>query len=196
MTEICFQVEESLQQAITLLTKNGFNFIESYINFDSYYTTIASPEKTDYQSLLNKSVIIRHIVTKTGDVKNVVYKSKTLDTDGNVINEVKTKVKVDDIEKTKQIFNNIGLNCWCDIAVSNNELKKCEVVVNVQNVENLGTFVEIEEYPSIKDLDNAKKFEILKDIVKQLGLNIIGNDYSCKKPYMFLLKNSTKHNEL
>ena len=88
------------------------------------------------------------------------------------------------------------MNYWCDIAVSNNELKKCEVVVNVQNVENLGTFVEIEEYPSIKDLDNAKKFEILKNIVKQLGFNIIGNDYSCKKPYICLLKNSTKNNEL
>ncbi len=196
MTEICVQVEETLQQAIALLVKNGFEFVESYTNFDTYYSTLISPEQENYQHLLNKSVIIRHIVSENCDVKNAVYKSKTLDSNGNVINEVKTKLKVDDIEKAKQIFNNLCLNCWCDFAVQNNELKKGEIVVDIQYVQNLGTFIEIEEYPSIKDLDSAKKFEILKDIVKQLGFNIIGNDYSCKKPYMFLLKNSTKRNEL
>lgn len=196
MTEICIQVQETFKQAKDILIKSGFKFEESYTNFDTYYSTIASSEDCEYQMLLKNSIVVKHIVGDNYDVKNVVYKNKTLDTDGNVIDEVKTKIKVDDIEKTKQIFKNLGLNCWCDYAVENFEMKNGELVVNLQHVENLGTFVEIEEYPSIKSLSDIEKFKILKNIVKDLGFEMIGNDYSCKKPYMFLSKNHTNHSEI
>lgn len=196
MTEICIQVEETFEQAKAILAKSGFEFGDAFTNFDTYYTTLTSAEDEEYQTLLKNSIVVRHIVGDNCDVKNVVYKNKTLDAHGNVIDEVKTKVKVDDIEKAKQIFKNLGLNCWCDYAVNNFEMKKGELSVDLQYVENLGTFVEIEEYPSIKSLPDTKKFAILKNIVKDLGFKMIGNDYSCKKPYMFLLKNHTNRTEI
>lgn len=189
MTEICVEIDCSLQQAKNIVKQNGFEFVESYTNFDTYFSTLPSTENESYPSLLKNSVVVRHIVGNNCNVKNIVYKSKTLDNQGNVIDEVKTKVNVDDIEKAKQVFLNLGLKCWCDYAVENHILKNNELEINIQYVKNLGTFIEIEEYPSIKTLEDVKKFEILKDIVKNLGFNIVGNDYSCKKPYMYLLKN-------
>ena len=114
-----------------------------------------------------------------------------LDNNGNVIKEIKTKVEIDSVEKTKTIFENSGLFCWCDYINQNYEYRKGEVVINVQYVKELGTFIEIEEFNSIKNKTDEEKFEILSNIIKSLGFPI-GNDYSCKKPYMFLKKKQAK----
>ena len=62
-------------------------------------------------------------------------------------------------------------------------------MIIVGTVEGLdGCFMEIEEYPSIKDLPENEKFNQLKLFVKNLGFNT-GNDFSCKKSLMLYNKN-------
>ncbi len=189
MTEICVQVFKELEEVKKYVIENGFTFLESYNNHDIYYTTYKNEElkKITYKELLDRTIIIRNIISKNLDLKNLVYKSKTLDNNGNVIKEIKTKVEIDSVEKAKSIFENSGLFCWCDYINQNYEYRKGEVVINVQYVKELGTFIEIEEFNSIKNKTDEEKFEILSNIIKSLGFPI-GNDYSCKKPYMFLKK--------
>lgn len=59
--------------------------------------------------------------------------------------------------------------------------------IALQKIEGLGFFFEIEEDDSLSGLNSEEKFEELSRIVKNLGLNI-GNDFSCKKPFMLLKK--------
>ncbi len=193
MTEICVQVFGKLEEVKKALIENGYCFLESYNNHDIYYTTYKSDElkKVTYKELLDKTIIIRNIVGENLDKRNLVYKSKTLDDSGNVIKEIKTKVEIDSVEKAKTIFDNVGLNCWCDYINENYEYKKGEIVINVQHVKELGTFIEIEEFNSISERTDGEKFSILIDIINSLGFPI-GNDYSCKKPYMFLNKKQAK----
>lgn len=189
MTEICVQIDGNFEEIKKAVSRQGFEFIESYDNYDTYFTTIKKEniKSVSYKQLLDNSVIIRNIKGDNFDIKNIVYKKKTLDNNGNVIDEVKTKLKIDDIEKAKTIFSNIGLNCWCDYVNHNNEFKKGEIVLIIQYVEDLGTFIEIEEYKSIENKTDKEKFTILMDIINSLGFKI-GKDYSCKKPYMLLNK--------
>ena len=115
--------------------EKGFVFSESYNNYDTYFSTVSEEElKTvAYKKLLDNSVIVRNIVGDNCDIKNIVYKKKTLDEQGNVIEEIKTKLKIDDIQKAKLIFNSLGLTCWCDFVNQNNEYKKGEIVLNIQH---------------------------------------------------------------
>ena len=189
MTEICVQIYSDFEKVKQILLSQGFEFLESHSNYDTYFTSIPKEKvkQVEYKELLDNSLIIRNIKGENLDIKNIVYKKKTLDEQGNVTNEIKTKLKIDDIEKAKLIFNNMGLCCWCDYVNQNNEYKKGEITLNLQYVENLGVFVEIEEFESIKDKTDTEKFSILKDIIKSFNLPM-GNDYSCKKPFMFLNK--------
>lgn len=187
MTEICVQVKESLDKIIERLKNIGYAFEERYVIHDIYYTTLKKSDlKTvDYKNLLNKSLIIRKIDGNSGINTYIVFKNKTIDNKGNVINEIKTKLKIDDEEKAKNIFTNIGMTCWCDYINENIVYKKGEIALTIQNIKNLGVFLEIEEYPSIENLSNKDKFEVLSNLVNSLGLNL-NDDYSAKKPYLLL----------
>lgn len=186
MTEICVLTKDSFEIVKEKLKNSDFQHVESYNNHDIYFTTISQDLKTnDYSQLIEKSILIRGVKGVDFEKKYIIYKKKSFDKNGNVIDEVKTKLQIDDIEKAKTIFQNLGLVCWCDYVVNNNEFKKDEIVVNVQDVDALGTFVEIEEYESIKNKSDEEKFNILKDAISSMDIQIF-SDYSCKKPFMML----------
>ncbi|HJD05688.1 MAG TPA: class IV adenylate cyclase [Candidatus Onthoplasma faecipullorum] len=194
MTEICVQAYTALEELQRKLENAGFEFVENYNNSDTYFSILNENdvENVDYKTLLDSSLIVRHIVGDSCDIKNLVYKKKTLDENGNVIKEIKTKLKIDDIDKAKQMFSSLGLTCWCDYINHNYEYKKGEISIIVQYVDSLGLFIEIEEFNSIKDKSDKEKFAILKDIVNSLNLPL-GSDFSCKKPYMYLNKTKEHH---
>ena len=194
MTEICVQAYTALEELQRKLENAGFEFVENYNNSDTYFSILNENdvENVDYKTLLDSSLIVRHIVGDSCDIKNLVYKKKTLDENGNVIKEIKTKLKIDDIDKAKQMFSSVGLTCWCDYINHNYEYKKGEISIIVQYVDSLGVFIEIEEFNSIKDKSDKEKFVILKDIVNSLNLPL-GSDFSCKKPYMYLNKTKEHH---
>jgi len=191
MVEICVALLESADETIKKLENQGFTFVESYKNYDTYFTTINKLDlKTiPYKTLLDNSVLIRHCVCNDHDEKSIIYKSKTLDASGNVIQEIKSKVIINNIEKAKEIFNNLNLKCWCDYTVENIIYKKENIEINIQRTNALGDFIEIEEFPEIKDKPNVQKFDILKNLISSMDIKI-GNDYSCKKPYMMLNQNT------
>ena len=187
MTEICVQVRDDLAHVINMLKSLDYVFDERYVIHDIYYKKKKKSDlKTvDYKNLLNKSLIIRKIDGNSEINTYIVFKNKTIDNKGNVINEIKTKLKIDDEEKAKTIFTNIGMTCWCDYINENIVYKKGEIALTIQNIKNLGVFLEIEEYPSIENLSNKDKFEVLSNLVNSLGLNL-NDDYSAKKPYLLL----------
>ena len=197
MTEICVQAYTALEELQRKLENAGYEFVENYNNSDTYFSTLSKRDikKLDYKALLDSSLIVRHIEGDNCDIKNLVYKKKTLDENGNVIKEIKTKLKIDDIDKAKQMFSSLGLTCWCDYVNQNYEYKKGEISIIVQYVDSLGVFIEIEEFNSIKDKSDKEKFGILKDIVNALKLPL-GSDFSCKKPYMFLNKTIKNNHQI
>lgn len=192
MLEICVQIKGTFEEIKKVILAQGYEFVESYDNYDTYFTTIQKDKIKEvlYKQLLDNSLIVRNIIGKDYDIKNIIYKKKTLDENGNVANEIDTKLDIDNIQKAKAIFSSMGLNCWCEYINHNNEFKKGEIVLNIQFVKELGMFIEVEEFESIKNKTNKEKLSILIEIINSLGFEI-GNDYSCKKPFMILNNKST-----
>lgn len=119
---------------------------------------------------------------------NFVIKKKTIDENGNVIYEEKTIVNVDSMDNLIKILKMANIHSWCVIENNSFIYKKGEIELNIQIVKDLGIFVELEEFDSIKNFTGNEKIERLKNICSSLNLKI-GDDFNCKKSFMILHKN-------
>ena len=98
-------------------------------------------------------------------------------------------VKIDDGQKGVSILKSAGLNNWCNLKNDNIVyVDKSGFEIALQVVDGLGIFIEAEEDNSIANLSEEQKFDHLKNKVAALGFKL-GDDYSCKKPYMILHSN-------
>ena len=72
----------------------------------------------------------------------------------------KSSVSVEDGDKTAKVLDSAGLINWMTLNQQNSFYKNGERTVIVGTVKGLeGTFVEIEEYPSISGLKESEKFQ-------------------------------------
>lgn len=187
-TEITVQIFDDIKIVEQKLLDLGFIYTETFSGKDYYFSTCDKKQlKTlSYKNLLDSSIIVRDfskLVAKTNQTL-IVHKLKNIDDLGNVISEEKTSFDASSFNSAVKLFSNAGLFNWLKLKQKNSFYKKDEVTIIVGTVENLdGCFIEIEEYPSIKEKSESEKFEILKQFVINLGFSI-GNDFSCKKAFM------------
>ena len=101
MTEVSVELFDSKEKIFNILGQIGFELNDQYTNHDIYFSHISNPLEISYKTLIDNSFIVRNIKGNDCDIKQIVYKKKNLDLNGNVINETKTKVKIDDIDQAK-----------------------------------------------------------------------------------------------
>lgn len=191
-TEITINIKKGISSVKNKLESLGFVEIEKYTGIDNYFTTISGEiSSTDYKTLLDSSIIIRSFSSKSKKDKTnlMVYKNKSLDKNGVVLSEEKISTTVENLDNTLKILKLAGLNNWLSLNQQNSFYKLGEIEITVGTVKGLdGTFLEIEEYPSISMLSPEEKIEKMVEIIKKLGFDS-GNDYSVKKAYMLFKKN-------
>ena len=191
-TEITINIKKGISSVKNKLESLGFVEIEKYTGIDNYFTTISGEiSSTDYKTLLDSSIIIRSFSSKSKKDKPtlMVYKNKSLDKNGVVLSEEKISTTVENLDNTLKILKLAGLNNWLSLNQQNSFYKLGEIEITVGSVKGLdGTFLEIEEYPSISMLSPEEKIEKMVEIIKKLGFDS-GNDYSVKKAYMLFKKN-------
>jgi len=187
-TEITVQVFDSINIIIEKLKNLDFYIIEKYEMTDYYFSKLSNEDlkNLSYSSLIKNSFLVRDIKDKNPKIL-LTFKDKTLDECNNVISEEKIFTKVDNLEKTLKIFNNINLNCWCTLNQKMIVYKKDNLEFALQIIDGLGVFIEYEEDDSMKTLSEYEKINLMKSNLLSLGLNL-GEDYSCKKVYMKFLK--------
>ena len=195
-TEITVQIFENIENVKAKLESLGYVWQDTFCGSDTYFSTLSAEQiaKADYKQLLDSSIIIRDFLKQKSGFHSttLVHKLKTLSADGNVIGEQKTSVEINSAQDAKNLLTNAGLKTWIGLNQKNSFYCLGEKTIIVGTVDGLeGCFVEIEEYPSIKDKPEQQKFEILKQFVNDFGFEV-GNDYSCKKIYMLYLKNLEK----
>lgn len=183
-TEITVQVFNTLNEIKTTLQNLGFLIIEEYLMEDYYYSKYSADElKTfSYQYLIKNSFLVRDIKDENPKIL-LTYKNKELDELGNVIGEEKIKCRLGILQNAIDIFKSAGLNCWCNLTQNIIVFKKDDICFAVQDVKDLGIFIEYEEDDSMKNLSPNEKITLMLNTLKQLNLNL-GTDYSCKKVYM------------
>ena len=192
-TEITVELLESNESAHNKILSNGFNLIEKVNMIDYYYSKLSMEEllKLDYASLIKNSFLIRKVESKDICEIKLLFKDKILDDNQNVIAEQKFQCTIDSIENAQKIFNCVNLNCWCQIEQNMSIYHNGTTGFAVQEVANLGTFIEYEEDEDMHELNEYDKIDIMLNRLKNIGLDI-GTDYSCKKVLMKFKKDQSK----
>ena len=184
-TEITVELLESVDYAKKKLDTEGFEIVEEVVMTDYYISKFSTEEllAMDYSEIIRNSFIIRQVISPEETSLVLLYKDKTVDGNNNVIAEQKVKCPIENLQKALQIFDLCKLNCWCEIKQVMTVFKKGKIQFAMQEVENLGTFIEYEEDDDMKDMSEYEKIELLLSRLRDIGLEL-GDDYSCKKVYM------------
>lgn len=188
-TEVTVEVKEPLDSALSKLKSQGFIVSETFTINDSYFTAFDKENVNEvaYEELLSKSVLVRNVIDSSGERNYIIYKNKKLDKEGNVVSEDKIESKIESDEKIKQILKSSGMMNWCNIKNNSLVLQRGIMSFCIQSIENLGDFIEYEATMIHSGLNSENKFKVLEDEIKRLNL-VLGTDFSCKKPYMLLKK--------
>lgn len=181
--EITVRVNVSYEKLEEELKRNNFIKKEEYIVNDSYLIN-SLINITDMKSLdiLKKCILVRDIV---GILKQLLYKYKKYDNNGDIIEQGKIKCPVTDINKAMEFMNAIGYEKLFDIH------DKCIVFANdktelvVQLVNDKYIFIEME---SESQYINRKyeNVEELKDDICSYNLSIDKSNFFVKKAELIL----------
>ena len=181
--EITVRVNVSYEKLEEELKRNNFIKKEEYIVNDSYLINnlinIADMKSLD---ILKKCVLVRDIV---GILKQLLYKYKKYDNNGDIIEQGKIKCPVTDINKAMEFMNAIGYEKLFDIH------DKCIVFANdktelvVQLVNDKYIFIEMESEPQYikRKYENVDE---LKDDICSYNLSVDKSNFFVKKAELIL----------
>ena len=105
--EITVEVDTDLDSLIKILEGRGFELKEEY-DLNDIYLINKNDKQGDYLEMLSKCVLIRDILEDSGETKMLTYKYKEYNEKKEITKQGKVKVKIDDIDKAKQLFENLG----------------------------------------------------------------------------------------
>lgn len=153
--EVTFKLENSCSEIEKITNNNNFTFVEKYILQDIYMCKEnINVFQTDNKSILKDTILLRKV---NNNIFKMTYKKKIYDDKGNTIHREKYEISVDSIEKAKALLENVGykelINIKDTITVYN--YKNMEIIL--ENVDDLGMFLEVEVNISQKQEDYLDK---------------------------------------
>ena len=188
--EITVRLNENIQSAMDKLEKQGFKKIRESKIDDVYMTSkLKELNKDNIQNILKKSVLLRSLKLDNKEIKKITYKNKEIDEKGDVISEQKINLDCNDLEKAKELFENLEFKELIRVKYKVVVYSKDKVEYAFQDVENLGTLIEYEnvedfEGKSLEKINNAKKK--MYNEIKNTGIYIT-EEKDVKKAYELIL---------
>lgn len=178
--EITVKVFDSVEKTKDILARQGLKIIDIYSTKDIYLSQDTNLSQS-IESMLNKSVILRQIVTPSKVIKKIVHKNKVYDGD-TLLYEDKINLKCEDLENAKLLFEALDFKELVIVQYDSFVYKKEGLELSFQNVKDLGLLLEIEsdkkKLESEEDVMQEKRS--LYNLAKSLSLNI-GDELNIKK---------------
>ena len=178
--EITVKVFDSVEKTKDILARQGLKIIDTYSTKDIYLSQDTNLSQS-IESVLNKSVILRQIVTPSKVIKKIVHKNKVYDGD-TLLYEDKINLKCEDLENAKLLFEALGFKELVIVQYDSSVYQKQGLELSFQNVKDLGLLLEIEsdkkKLESEEDVMQEKRR--LYNLAKSLSLNI-GDELNIKK---------------
>ena len=178
--EITVKVFDSVEKTKDILARQGLKIIDTYSTKDIYLSQDTNLSQS-IESVLNKSVILRQIITPSKVIKKIVHKNKVYD--GNtLLYEDKINLKCEDLENAKLLFEALDFKELVIVQYDSFVYQKEGLELSFQNVKDLGLLLEIEsdkkKLESEEDVMQEKRR--LYNLAKSLSLNI-GDELNIKK---------------
>jgi len=177
--EVTVKIKDDKANAFKILNKLGWKLEKHWVQTSTYWTHLDTLNVVPYRELIENSVLVRDMKGRSENCVEFMYKDKSFDKNGNVVNEQKIVCSVG--EEANEILRRAGFKNWVIMKAEQNIFEKDSKSFCIQDVDGLGLFLEVEEDRGVVD--------DLIDFAKSLGLEL-GNDFvGIKLPYMLYLKN-------
>ena len=177
--EITIEVDTSLEELIKILESNGFELKEEY-DLNDIYMINKNDRQEDFLKMLNRCVLIRHIIEENGDTKMLTYKYKEYNENKEITKQGKIKCKIESIENAKALFEKLDFETLIEIkdhmlvyATDSDELV-------VQNVNGKHIYIEIEDKCNYANRV-YESIDEMKDVISKYKIPMKGNNYFAKK---------------
>ena len=177
--EITVEVKKKKKKLVSMLESKGFKLVEAY-DLNDIYLINKNDKKGEYLSMLNKCVLIRDIIEEDKETKMLTYKYKEYNENKEIIKQGKVKVKIDDIENSKLLFEKLGFEEL--IRINDHMLvyatDQDELVI--QNVNDKHIYIEIEdECPHANRTYNS--IDEMKAVIFNNSIPFKNNNFFVKK---------------
>ena len=177
--EITVEIDTTLENLISILENRGFKLKEAY-DLNDIYLINKLDKKSDYLSMLNNCVLIRHIIEENKETKMLTYKYKEYNENKEITKQGKVNVKIDDIDNSKLLFEKLNFEEL--IKIKDHMLvyatDKDELVI--QNVNGKHIYIEIEDKCNYADRF-YNSIDEMKAVIIDNTIPIKGNDFFVKK---------------
>ena len=178
--EITVEVDCDIEELRNILKNNHFELKEEYDLIDFYLIKKDYDTTVDDLELLKQCVLLRNIVEKDKETKQITYKYKEYNDNGDILKQGKINCQIESIEKAQALFEALGyiklIEIKDHISVFTNE--KTELAV--QEVNNKHIYIEIED--TINHIEKVySNIEEMKDELHKCKIPIKGNNYFVKK---------------
>ena len=178
--EITVKVFDSVEKTKDILARQGLKIVDTYSTKDIYLSQDINLSQS-IESVLNKSMILRQIITPSKVIKKIVHKNKVYDGD-TLLYEDKINLKCEDLENAKLLFEALDFKELVIVQYDSFVYQKGGLELSFQNVKDLGLLLEIEsdkkKLESEEDVMQEKRR--LYNLAKSLSLNI-GDELNIKK---------------
>ena len=185
--EITVKVFDSVEKTKDILARQGLKIVDTYSTKDIYLSQDINLSQS-IESVLNKSVILRQIITHSKVIKKIVHKNKVYDGD-TLLYEDKINLNCEDLENAKLLFEALGFKELVIVQYDSFVYQKEGLELSFQNVKDLGLLLEIEsdkKNPESEE-DVMQEKRRLYNLAKSLSLNI-GDELNIKKAKALIKK--------
>lgn len=177
--EICLKSNVSFEKLKSIMFDMGFKIQEDFQMNDIYMIS-----KDIEISLENSDVIFKNniLVRETvGKKILLVNKIKELDKNGVVVNEHSVKCPITDVQSGYNFLCSIGYKKAFELKDHNLLLTNGVNEIYIQDVEGLGTYIEMEQKNLLLKNTNGDTIDELVNTIKKYNLPLDYNNISVKK---------------
>lgn len=185
--EITVRVKGDLKDFYKTVEEKGFEITDKFKMDDTFFV----PQNLDLENMtareiLANAVLVRIVERRNGKlVKNITYKNKVFDENGNILSQSKVECEILNPEDAKKLFSAIGFKEIMRIKESDIVFEKDGFSFSVKDIENGEKLIEAEANSDIEEMNTLDKIKVMFD---KYEIPIYKDDYFVKKAELELNK--------
>lgn len=184
--EICVKALVPFKEIINDMLEKGFHVQEEFQLNDIYMVPkdkeIALKEA---DKLLSNYVLVRETVGKR---IMLTLKNKEINSKGEIVKQSSVKCQITNSDDGYKFMKELGYKKILEIKDHNILLSNGKNEIYVQDVEGLGTYIEMEQKNLLLDNNNGNDIEEMINTLNSYNLKIDKSNYFAKKSYDMLKK--------
>lgn len=167
--EITCEVYDDIPHIKEELEKHNFHYVEEFTLDDIYMHNPETGEFTQNKGKITDTLIIRYV---NENDKKIICKKRNYDSKGRQKGTEKTMLKIQNMKEAEKLLNMLGYNRFLRMIDKNYMYEHENYIAYIQNVEGLGTFLEIEAKSKENiEAEIQKLIELIKTFKLKIGIN-------------------------